>query len=55
MMHRASFVHICRSDFRAFAQMAFEIINPGERFLDNWHIGAIAHTLEEMRLGTYPL
>jgi predicted phage terminase large subunit-like protein len=50
--YRASFDHICRNDFRAFAQKAFEIINPGEEFLDNWSIGAIVHALEEMRLGT---
>ena len=52
-MDSASFLHVCRSDFRAFAQKAFEIINPGEQFLDNWHIGAIAHALEELRLGSY--
>jgi predicted phage terminase large subunit-like protein len=52
MIDRGAFLHVCRSDFRAFTQTAFEIINPGEQFLDNWHIGAIAHVLEEMRLGT---
>jgi predicted phage terminase large subunit-like protein len=53
MMDAASFAHICRSDFCAFAQKGFEIINPGEQFLDNWHIGAIAHVLGEMQLGAY--
>jgi hypothetical protein len=53
MMDAASLAHICRRDFCAFAQKGFEIVNPGERFLDNWHIGAIAHVLEEMQLGAY--
>ena len=50
-MERASFIHVARQDFLAFAQKGFEIINPGSLFLDNWHIGAIAHALEEMLAG----
>jgi predicted phage terminase large subunit-like protein len=53
MMDAASFAHICRNDFRSFARKAFEIINPATPFLDNWHIGAVVHALEEMRLGAY--
>ena len=45
MIDRDSFLHVCRSDFRAFAEIGFEIINPSEQFLGNWHIGAIAHAL----------
>src|SRR5271170_4492287 len=51
MMDRATLVHIARTDFVAFVQKSFEIINPGTQFLDNWHIGAIAYVLEELRLG----
>jgi hypothetical protein len=51
-MDRA-FIYIAHHDFRAFAQKAFEIINPGTTFMDNWHIGAISHALEEMRAGEH--
>ena len=52
-MDSASFLHVCRSDFRAFAQKAFEILNPGTQFLDTWHIDAIANGLEEIRRAAY--
>jgi hypothetical protein len=53
MIDSASRVHICRHDFPAFAQKAFEIVNPATTFMDNWHIGTIAQALEEMRHGGY--
>lgn len=52
-MDRATLVHIARTDFLAFVQKSFEIINPGTPFLDNWHIGALAYVLEELRLGAH--
>jgi hypothetical protein len=53
MMDRATLVHIARTDFLSFVQAAFEIINPGTQFRDNWHIGAVAYVLEELRLGAH--
>ncbi len=51
MIALPALVQVCRQDFRAFVEKSFEILNPGTAFLDTWHIGAIAHVLEEMRLG----
>jgi predicted phage terminase large subunit-like protein len=53
MMDPASLIHAARQDFIAFAQKAFQIINPGTSFLDNWHIAAIAYVLEEMSAGKH--
>ena len=53
MMYRPSLVHAARQDLIVFAQKGFEIINPGTLFLDNWHIRAIAHALEEMLAGAH--
>jgi hypothetical protein len=54
MMKPISLIYAAaRQDFLAFAQKAFEIINPGTLFLDNWHIAAIAYALEEMSAGKH--
>jgi predicted phage terminase large subunit-like protein len=53
MMERELLVHVFHHDFLAFAQKAFEIVNPGTQFLDNWHMGAIAHVLDQMSLGAH--
>jgi hypothetical protein len=42
---------VLRHDFRAFLHRAVLTLNPGGRFLPNWHIDAIAHALEEVRNG----
>jgi hypothetical protein len=42
---------VLRSDFETFVQSCFETVNPGEQYQHNWHIGAIAYALEQVRLG----
>ncbi len=32
-----------RNNFGAFTYAAFEALNPGARFVPNWHIDAICH------------
>ncbi len=41
----------CRQDFVSFIEMVFTITAPGRLYLPNWHIQAIAHVLEQVRLG----
>lgn len=50
-LQRALIDHYVRGDFVAFSRIVFEIVVPGERLHLNWHIRAIAHALEEVRLG----
>jgi hypothetical protein len=40
-----------RTDFYAFAERSFELLNPGKRFLPNWHLEAICHHMELARCG----
>ena len=40
-----------RSDLLAFIQICFHILSPSKPLLMNWHIKAIAHQLEQVRLG----
>ena len=37
------------NNFESFLQMCFLYLNPGVRFLPNWHIKAIAHQLDRVR------
>ena len=41
----------CRKDFVSFVRKAFHVLNPSAIFHMNWHICAIAHHLEQVRLG----
>ena len=41
----------CRKDFVSFVRKSFHVLNPSARFYMNWHICAIAHYLEQVRLG----
>jgi predicted phage terminase large subunit-like protein len=41
----------CRKDFVSFVRKAFHVLNPSATFHMNWHICAIAHALEQVRLG----
>jgi predicted phage terminase large subunit-like protein len=50
MSYRA-FDALLRTDFLAFYRKVFDTLNPGTPYLDNWHINAIAHALEEVRAG----
>jgi predicted phage terminase large subunit-like protein len=41
----------CRQDLVSFTQLCHEILTPDKSLLMNWHIDAIAHHLEQVRLG----
>jgi hypothetical protein len=41
----------CRRDFVSFVRKGFHVLNPSAIFHMNWHICAIAHRLEQVRLG----
>src|SRR6266481_4636132 len=43
--------YILRTNFECFLQMCFLYLNPGARYLPNWHIKAIAHQLDRIRRG----
>lgn len=43
-----------RSDFKTFVQVAFAEVYPGKEFVDNWHIDAIVHCLEQGYTGKMP-
>jgi predicted phage terminase large subunit-like protein len=42
---------ILREEFPLFLRRCLHTINPGTRFLPNWHIDAIAHELDRVRRG----
>lgn len=42
---RKDLTEIERRDFAAFIHGAFQVLHPGEPYLDNWHIHAMAHNL----------
>jgi predicted phage terminase large subunit-like protein len=42
---------ILRTDFDSFLRRGLMTLNPGSRYLPNWHIAAIAHRLERVRRG----
>jgi predicted phage terminase large subunit-like protein len=43
--------YILRTNFESFLQMCFLHLNPGARYLPNWHIEAIAYQLDRVRRG----
>jgi hypothetical protein len=43
-----------RSDFYTFLRQAFSTLRPGAPFMDNWHIHAIAHHVEQAIRGKMP-
>ncbi|MCP3409919.1 phage terminase large subunit [Bradyrhizobium sp. CCGB01] len=47
----ALFSAILRTDFLSFVYRCFLHLNPGAKFLPNWHIQAIAYQLERVRRG----
>jgi hypothetical protein len=50
----SSMAHVnaaCRKDFVSFVRKMFHVLNLGGTFFMNWHICAIAHQLEQVRLG----
>ena len=46
---RAVLNALLRHDLVAFTQRCFQTVAPGQQFLMNWHIEAIAHQLERCR------
>ena len=40
----------CRQDFVSFIRMSYDLLPHGESLLMNWHIEAMAHHLEQIRL-----
>jgi predicted phage terminase large subunit-like protein len=47
--NRAVLDALLRSDLAAFTQRCFQTVVPGQTYLANWHIEAIAHQLERCR------
>jgi predicted phage terminase large subunit-like protein len=43
-----------RADFKVFLQQAFATLHPGTPFLNNWHLDAIIHCLEQGLHGKMP-
>lgn len=48
---QAEFDALLRLDFQSFAHKSFVELNPGATWEPNWHIDAICHHLEQVRLG----
>jgi predicted phage terminase large subunit-like protein len=42
---------LLRTDFRAFLEKVFMTLTPGQRYINSWHIDAIAWHLERVRRG----
>jgi len=42
---------ILRTDLYSFIQLAFRIVSPGDAFLPNWHLEAIAYALSRVASG----
>jgi hypothetical protein len=40
---------VLRTDLLSFVREAFATVNPGDRYVDNWHIEAICHELVRLR------
>ena len=50
-LKRAIVDEVARNDLVSFTHLVFETVVPGERLHLNWHVRAIAHALEQVRLG----
>src|SRR5215218_11519156 len=50
-MNQALLDAILRADFENFLRKCTVSLSPGERFIHNWHIRALAWHLEQVRLG----
>jgi len=42
---------VLRQDFTSFVRKVFATVSPGERYVENWYVEAIAHELEELLAG----
>jgi hypothetical protein len=52
-LDRAKLNLAVQTHFLTFLPLCFSTLNPGAEFLPNWHIAAIAHRLELVRLGKF--
>ena len=50
-MDRQAADTVFRRSFGAFFYRAFEILNPGQRLIENWHADALCYALEQMMAG----
>jgi len=50
-LHLVTLNAISRVDFPAFIRRCFHLLSPAATFHNNWHILALAHHLEQVRLG----
>lgn len=48
---RDAFAALMRKDLSSFIQRAFLTVDPGSRYLHNWHVDAIAYALEQVAYG----
>lgn len=46
-----AFQALLRRDFRSFVHKVFLTLSPGQAFVPDWHLSAIAHQLERVRRG----
>lgn len=44
----------CRGSFSAFVQAAWQVVEPGETLIWNWHLEAICQHLQAITFGTFP-
>ena len=51
MSERALLNELLQIDFSSFLQRTFNTLHPGQRYLANWHIDAIAHRLDLVARG----
>jgi len=49
-----AFYAAVREDLKVFLQQSFNTVYPGKELMDNWHIDAIVHSLEESIRGRRP-
>ena len=48
---RAALIELTRRSFLFFLMRSFPYISGGEQLTANWHLSAMAHELEQVRLG----
>lgn len=51
---KEAYLAAIRCDLKVFLQQAFATLYPGKAFLDNWHLNAILHGLEQAIEGKQP-
>jgi predicted phage terminase large subunit-like protein len=50
-LNKKELLAILRTDFVSFVERSFYELNPGTKYLHNWHIEVVAEALEECRVG----